>query len=216
MSPTDLVFHRRSSPRLDATHLTPSQNEHATPTKEHATRNQVNWRNPGRTVDHLIKRRGRAVLGFATVGRMSELETMVQDFARMLLKGRSLDAMERYYAPEVCVFENRQLARAGKAQCLQYERDALASHPEPPRFKLVRLAINENDGGAFSNTSCASGVPTGARCAWRRSPSRPWRTASSSRSASITKASWTRATSRDERRFALRGVRAARRVVMFS
>ena len=80
---------------------------------------------------------------------MSELETMVQDFARMLLKGRSLDAMERYYAPEVCVFENRQLARAGKAQCLQYERDALASHPEPPRFKLVRLAINEDDGGAF-------------------------------------------------------------------
>jgi ketosteroid isomerase-like protein len=80
---------------------------------------------------------------------MSELEAMVQDFARMLIKGRSLDAMERYYAPEVCVFENRQLARAGKAQCLQYERDALASHPEPPRFKLVRLAINEHDGGAF-------------------------------------------------------------------
>jgi ketosteroid isomerase-like protein len=80
---------------------------------------------------------------------MSQLEAMVNDFARMLCKGRSLDAMERYYAPEVCVFENRQLARAGKARCLQYERDALANHPEPPRFKLLRLAINEGGGCAF-------------------------------------------------------------------
>lgn len=80
---------------------------------------------------------------------MSGLKAIVDDFARMLSQGRSLDAMERYYAPEVCVFENRQLARAGKAQCLQYERDALASHPETPRFKLLKLAINENDGIAF-------------------------------------------------------------------
>lgn len=80
---------------------------------------------------------------------MSRLEEMVQDFARLLGKGRSLDAMERYYAPEICVFENRQLARAGKSRCLQYERDALASHPEPPRFKLRRIAVNEDDACAF-------------------------------------------------------------------
>jgi ketosteroid isomerase-like protein len=81
--------------------------------------------------------------------RMPRLEELVQDFARMLVKGRSLEAMERYYAPEVCVFENRQLARAGKARCLQYERDALGSHPEPPRFKLLRLAVNEAGSCAF-------------------------------------------------------------------
>ena len=80
---------------------------------------------------------------------MNGLKATVDDFARMLIEGHSLDAMERYYAPEVCVFENRQLARAGKALCLQYERDALASHPEAPRFKLLKLAINENDGCAF-------------------------------------------------------------------
>lgn len=80
---------------------------------------------------------------------MIRLEEMVREFAQLLVKGRSLDAMERYYAPEVCVFENRQLARAGKAQCLQYERDALAAQPEPPRFKLLRLAVNDDGGCAF-------------------------------------------------------------------
>ncbi len=80
---------------------------------------------------------------------MSQLEASVREFAQLLVKGRSLDAMERFYAPEVCVFENRQLARAGKAQCLNYERDALASQPEPPRFKLLRLAVNEDGGSAF-------------------------------------------------------------------
>lgn len=80
---------------------------------------------------------------------MSRLETLVREFAELLMKGRSLDAMERFYAPEVSVFENRELARAGKAQCLQYERDALAGQPEPPRFKLGKLAVNEATGDAF-------------------------------------------------------------------
>jgi ketosteroid isomerase-like protein len=80
---------------------------------------------------------------------MRRLEELAHEFAQMLVKGRSLDAMERYYAPEVCVFENRQLARAGKAQCLQYERDALANQPEPPRFKLIRFAVNEATSNAF-------------------------------------------------------------------
>jgi ketosteroid isomerase-like protein len=80
---------------------------------------------------------------------MSRLEALVREFADLLSKGRSLDAMERFYAPEVSVFENRQLARAGKAQCLQYERDALAGQPEPPRFKLGKLAVNETTADVF-------------------------------------------------------------------
>jgi len=80
---------------------------------------------------------------------MSRLEPLVREFAELLSKGRSLDAMERFYAPEVSVFENRELARAGKAKCLQYERDALASQPDAPRFKLSKLAVNENTGYAF-------------------------------------------------------------------
>ena len=80
---------------------------------------------------------------------MSLLETHAREFAELLAKGRSLDAMERFYAPEVSVFENRQLARAGKAQCLQFEREALAGQPTAPRFKLLKLAINELAGHVF-------------------------------------------------------------------
>ena len=80
---------------------------------------------------------------------MGRLHALVREFAELLKKGRSLDAMERFYAPEVSVFENRQLARAGKAQCLKYERDALASQPEPARFKLGKLAVDEDTGHAF-------------------------------------------------------------------
>jgi ketosteroid isomerase-like protein len=80
---------------------------------------------------------------------MSRLQTLVREFADLLKKGRSLDAMERFYSPEVNVFENRQLARAGKARCLQYEREALASQPQPPRFKLLKLAFDEASGHAF-------------------------------------------------------------------
>jgi ketosteroid isomerase-like protein len=80
---------------------------------------------------------------------MARLETLVRDFADLLQKGRPLDAMEKYYAPEINVFENRQLARAGKARCLQYERDALANQPDPPRFKVSKLAVDEARGHAF-------------------------------------------------------------------
>jgi ketosteroid isomerase-like protein len=80
---------------------------------------------------------------------MTQLETMVRDFAELLKKGRPLDAMEKYYAPDVVVFENRQLARAGKARCLQYERDALAGQPTPPSFKLSKLAVDDSRDHAF-------------------------------------------------------------------
>jgi ketosteroid isomerase-like protein len=80
---------------------------------------------------------------------MDLLEPKVREFAELLRKGRPLDAMEQYYAPEVTVFENRRLVRAGKQQCLQYEREALASQPDPPRFKLVTMAVNEATSHAF-------------------------------------------------------------------
>ncbi len=80
---------------------------------------------------------------------MARLETMVREFAELLQKGRPLDAMEKFYAPEINVFENRQLARAGKARCLQHEREALARQPQPLRFKLSKLAVDEQRGHAF-------------------------------------------------------------------
>jgi len=80
---------------------------------------------------------------------MDSLDAKVRDFAELLRLGRPLEAMERYYAPEISVFENRRLARAGKQQCLQHEREALASQPDPPRFRLGSLAVNQATGHAF-------------------------------------------------------------------
>jgi ketosteroid isomerase-like protein len=94
---------------------------------------------------------------------MPSLEQDVRAYARLHAEGRSLEAIERYYAPEVAVFENRELARAGKALCLENERNALARQPEPPRFKLSKLAVNEADGYAFLESvvrfSAADGRP---------------------------------------------------------
>jgi hypothetical protein len=94
---------------------------------------------------------------------MPSLEEDVRAYARLLAEGRSLEALERYYAPEVAVFENRELARAGKAFCLESERNALLRQPEPPRHKLSKLAVNEADGHAFLESvvrfSAADGRP---------------------------------------------------------
>lgn len=80
---------------------------------------------------------------------MPTLNESVQAFCELLARGESLTAMERFYAPDVCVFENRQLARAGLARCLEFEREALARTAEPPRFKLNRFAVNEQTRVAF-------------------------------------------------------------------
>lgn len=94
---------------------------------------------------------------------MTALEASVRAFAELLSQGRSLDAMQRFYAPDVTVFENRELSRAGKAQCLESERAALARQPEPPRYKLGKLAVNDADGYAFVESvlrfSAADGRP---------------------------------------------------------
>ncbi|MET0414242.1 MAG: hypothetical protein ABW217_23225 [Polyangiaceae bacterium] len=94
---------------------------------------------------------------------MTALEASVRSYAELLSQGRSLEAIERFYAPGAMVFENRELSRAGKAQCLESERAALARQPEPPRFKSSKIAVNEPDGYAFIESvvrfSAADGRP---------------------------------------------------------
>lgn len=67
----------------------------------------------------------------------------------LLERGETLLAIERFYAPDVCIFDNRTLARAGREACLVYEREQLAAQPEPPRFRFQSMAINEADGVVF-------------------------------------------------------------------
>ena len=83
---------------------------------------------------------------------MSEIREHVQSFVALIEQGQSLEAIERYYAEDVCVFENRRLARAGRDACLKFERKALAKQPEPPRCKVKGFAVNEVSGVAFIET----------------------------------------------------------------
>jgi ketosteroid isomerase-like protein len=79
------------------------------------------------------------------------LREHVERFIQLLTESKSLDAMEEYYADDVCVFENRALARAGKQRCLAHEREQLEQQPEPLRVKLLRYAVEPSaadpDGG---------------------------------------------------------------------
>ncbi len=79
------------------------------------------------------------------------LATYVDEFIQLLKAGDPLAAMNRFYSEEVNVFENRELARAGKKRCLEFERTQLTTQPRPPQFSLSKYAVNPSpvdaDGG---------------------------------------------------------------------
>lgn len=57
--------------------------------------------------------------------------------------------MDRYYGEEVIVFENRQLARAGRNACLAHEQALLALQPQPITCKVLKAAFDEASGHGF-------------------------------------------------------------------
>lgn len=79
----------------------------------------------------------------------SELQQAVAELCALLSRGETLAVIERFYAPDVVVFENRTLARSGREACLRYEREQLGQQPEPPRFRFLSTAVNEVDGVVF-------------------------------------------------------------------
>jgi ketosteroid isomerase-like protein len=80
---------------------------------------------------------------------MTTLSKLARDFVTRLESGNLCGAIEQHYADDVVVFENRALARAGRAACVTYEREQLAGQPEPPTYKLRGFAVNEPQGLAF-------------------------------------------------------------------
>jgi len=77
------------------------------------------------------------------------LEQKVQEFIRLFEAGRGLEALTRFCAPDVVMFENRELSRAGREQCLELEREALARLTGAPVMKALRYAVDESAGTAF-------------------------------------------------------------------
>lgn len=79
----------------------------------------------------------------------TELHQAVAELCALLERGDTIAVIEKFYAPDACVFENRQLARGGRDACLEYERAQLTSQPEPPRFRVHATAVNATDGVVF-------------------------------------------------------------------
>lgn len=80
---------------------------------------------------------------------MANLEGLVSDFIGLCASGRTVEAIERFYADDVVVFENNELARAGRAKSAEDEKKALASQPVPPVLKALAFAANETTGVAY-------------------------------------------------------------------
>jgi ketosteroid isomerase-like protein len=73
----------------------------------------------------------------------------LRDFIGLCEGGRTLDAIERFYADDVVVIENHERARAGRAACLAFEKEALARLPEPAKLLARAHAAHAQAGVAF-------------------------------------------------------------------
>jgi ketosteroid isomerase-like protein len=80
---------------------------------------------------------------------MVQLSAHVLEFIRLFEAGETALALEKYYAEDVVVFENRELARSGRAQCVEFERKAVEQLETPPKMKVIAYAVNEDEGTAF-------------------------------------------------------------------
>jgi ketosteroid isomerase-like protein len=63
--------------------------------------------------------------------------------------GETLEAITRFYAEDVVVFENHERARAGREACLAYESAALAELKAPAKLRAKAYAADAQSGVAF-------------------------------------------------------------------
>jgi ketosteroid isomerase-like protein len=78
-----------------------------------------------------------------------KLDERVREFVALCESGKTLEAIERFYADDVVVFENHERARAGRAECLAHESAALERLREPAQLKVRAWAVNEPSGSVF-------------------------------------------------------------------
>ena len=73
----------------------------------------------------------------------------VRELVRACESGQTLEALERFYAEEVVVFENYERARAGRQACIEHERAALAEQRGAPKLVARAFAADEASGVSF-------------------------------------------------------------------
>jgi ketosteroid isomerase-like protein len=73
----------------------------------------------------------------------------VRAFVQLCEKGQTLEAIARFYAEDVVVFENHERARVGREACLTFEREAIARLKEPASLRANASAVDAQAGIAF-------------------------------------------------------------------
>jgi hypothetical protein len=81
---------------------------------------------------------------------MGSLEKSLEKFVALVEGGQTVQAIEKYYADDVVVFENREIARTGRAACAKFEKDNLARQPRPPRIKCRGQGVDKARGKTFT------------------------------------------------------------------
>lgn len=79
---------------------------------------------------------------------MEDLRRRLDEFIGLVVSGRSIEAMERFYAEDVMIFENRELSRAGREACIIYEREQLTKSGRP-QLKATKRAADPQTGVSF-------------------------------------------------------------------
>jgi hypothetical protein len=77
------------------------------------------------------------------------LSQLLERFVSLVEDGRTVEAMERFYADDVLIFENRSLARAGKRHSIDFEREQQRRVSRPAELKALKRACNETTGVSF-------------------------------------------------------------------
>jgi ketosteroid isomerase-like protein len=77
------------------------------------------------------------------------LSDELRELIRLCEQGKTLEAIERFYAEDVVVFENHERARAGREACLAFEREALARLEQPATLRARAHAVEPQSGVAF-------------------------------------------------------------------
>src|SRR5688572_9838303 len=79
---------------------------------------------------------------------MEDLRRRLDEFIGLVESGRSIEAMQRFYAEDVMMFENRELSRAGREACVAFEREQLAKTGRP-HLKATKRAADPQTGVSF-------------------------------------------------------------------
>jgi hypothetical protein len=77
------------------------------------------------------------------------LTEQLRAFVDLCERGATCEAIERFYALDVVVFENHERARAGREACLAYERAAVSAMKEPARLRAQACAADPLRGVTF-------------------------------------------------------------------